>query len=89
MTRRWFLPANIRCVTVGTRRGLLVLLELFFDCYRLWIRRLPVVFVTGRARRDGHVRRQTSQRSGPRDVDVTTGAFHYVLALAAFVTEPG
>ena len=89
MTRRWFLPANIRCVTVATRRGLLVLLELFFDRYCFWIGRLLSVFVASRARRDGHVRRQTSQRSGPRDVDVTTGAFHYVLALAAFVTEPG
>ncbi len=89
MTRRRFLPANIRCVTVGAGAGLLVLLELFFDRYRFWIGRLLAVSVASRARRDRHVRSQSTQRVGPRNVDVAGGAFQRVLAFAAFVTEPG
>ena len=88
VTRRRFLPANVRCVTVATGAGLLVLLELFFDRYRLWISRLSAVFVASRTRRDGHVRSQSPQRVGPRNVDVASSAFQHMLAFAAFVAEP-
>ncbi len=84
--RGLFLP-HIWRMTVGTLARLLVLGELFFNGYGFWIRRLFVVLVTARAGGDWHIRRQSAQGRGTRDIDVTGRAFHDVLALAAFVRE--
>ena len=86
--RRLFLP-DIWRMTIRALAGLLVLHELFFDRHSLRIGDLLVVLMTARARRDGHVRRQSAQRRGARNVDVAGRAFHDVFALAAFVSELG
>ena len=80
---------DIRGVTVRTFTGPLVLRELFFDRDRFRVRRLLVVFVASRARGYGYVGSQPAQRRRARNVDVTGRAFHHVLTLTAFVTEPG
>src|SRR6266576_704735 len=43
--------------------------------------------MTSDARGDWHIRSQTQQRAGPRDVDMTGSTFHHMLAFAAFMTE--
>ena len=87
MTRRRFLRSNVRRVAINASVGRLILREFFFNRNDLGIGRFLVVLMTGRACRDRHVGRQPAQTRGPRDVDVTRGAFHHVLALTAFVTE--
>src|SRR5438067_3540131 len=87
MTRRGLLLPDIRRMTIRALASLLVLGELFFDRHGLRIRRLLAVLMTARARGDGHVRRQSTQRRSARDVDVASRALHHVLALAAFMRE--
>src|ERR1041385_2009691 len=86
--RRLFLP-DIWRMTIRALAGLLVLHELFFDRHSLRIRDLLVVLMTARARRDGHVRRQSAQRRGARNVDVAGRAFQDVRTLAALVRVLG
>ena len=87
MTRRRFLRSHVRRVTINAGVGRLILREFFFNRDDLGVGRFLVVLMTGRAGRDRHVGRQPAHTRGPRDVDVTRGAFHHVLALTAFVTE--
>ena len=89
MTRRRFSLTNIRCVTIRANARLLVLFELLFDRYGLWIRRFLTVLMAGSTGRNRDIRCQSPQRNRTSDVDVTRGAFHDVLAFAAFVAEPG
>ena len=72
-------------VTAGIRP--LELREFFLNRHGLWIGRLFVVLMTGRAGGDGHIRRQPAQRRGAGDVDMTAGALQHVLTLTAFVIE--
>ena len=87
MARRRFLRSHIGRVAVAASIRLLVLREFLFDRDRLGVRRFLVVFVASRAGSNGHVRRQSAHGCGARNVDVTRGAFHHVLALTAFMTE--
>ena len=87
MTGRWLLRSHIRSVAIGAIARLLKLLELFLDGRDLRIGRLLVVFVTGDAGSDRHIRSQSPQTAGAGDVDVTGSAFHNVFTLAAFMTE--
>lgn len=88
MTRRRFSLTNIRCVTVGANARRLVLFELLFDRYGLWICRFLTVLMASSTGRNRNVRRQSPQRNRTGDVDVAGGAFHDMLAFAAFVAEP-
>jgi len=87
MTRRRPFLANFGRVTVSALAGLLVLCKFFFNRHSFRIRRLLAVFVTGRARRNGHIRRQSPQRARARYVDVASRAFHDVPAFAPCVRE--
>ena len=87
MTRRRLLRSNLRRVAIDASIRGLILREFFFNRDDLGVSRFLIVFVTSRTRRDGDVGRQTAHARGTRDVDMTRGAFHHVLALAAFVTE--
>ena len=87
MTRRRLLRSHLRGMTIAASICFLKLLELFFDSNHLGVGRLLVVFVARGTGCNGHVRRQFAHGRGARNVDVTRGAFHYVLALTAFVAE--
>lgn len=87
VTRRWFLLPDIVDVAIGAPGSLLVLLKLFFDRGYFWISSFLVVLMTSDTSGDWNIGRKTTQRAGPRDVDVTGSAFHYMLSLTAFMTE--
>lgn len=85
-SRRLFLP-HIRLMTIRAAARLLKLRQLFFDSRDLRIGRFLVVLVTGNARGDRHIRGQTAQRAGSRNINVARRALAYVLTFAAFMTE--
>ena len=87
MTRRRLLRSDVRCVAIAASIRLFILREFFFNRDHLGVGRLLIVFVTGRARRDGHIRSQAAHGRRTRNVDVTRRAFQHMLALAALVTE--
>lgn len=87
MTRRRLLRSHVRRVAIAASFRLLILIEFLFYRDYLGVRRLLVVFVASGAGSNGHVRRQSAHGRGARNVDVTRGAFHYVLALTTFVAE--
>ena len=89
MTRRRLLLANLRRMTIGAVRRLLVLFKLFFNCGHLGIRRLLIVFVAACTRSDWNIGGQSPYAAGARDVDVTGRTFHDVLTLAAFMIKFG
>lgn len=87
MTGRRLLLPHIRCVAVSTVAALLELLQFSFDCHCLRISRFLAITMTACAGVYGNVRSQPAQRARACDVDVTGGAFHHVLAFAAFMGE--
>lgn len=87
MVGRRLLRADLGYVTIGAAVGLLKLHELFFDSRNFRIGRLLVVLMTSSARSDRNVGSQSTQRPGPRNIDVAGRAFHHVFTFAAFVTE--
>lgn len=89
MTRRSFSLTNIHCVTIRANARLLVLFELVFDRYGLWICRFLTVLMASSTGRNGNVRRQSPQGNRTGDVDVAGCAFHDMLAFPAFVAEFG
>ena len=88
MTRRRLFLSQLRRVAIGAATRLLKLLELLFNRSHLRIGRLLVVLVTSSACGDWNIRSQSTQSAGAGDVNVTGRAFHHVLALTAFMTEP-
>jgi len=87
MTRGRFLFSDLRRVAIRATAALLSLLKLFFYRRDPGIGRLFVVLVTSCADRNWNIGSETAQRACPGDIDVTGRALHYMLALAALVTE--